>query len=78
MYAFAGSAKPSREICYKPAENMSKSLYTIANSNYYILVGNNEHDEKIKTFFSILQGEENLFENQNFFQISMYFFVLLC
>jgi hypothetical protein len=40
----------------------------IPNSNSYILVGNDEHDEKIKTFFSILQGEENLFENQNFVQ----------
>lgn len=38
----------------------------IPNSNSYILIGNDENDKKIKTFFSILEGEENLLDNEDF------------
>ena len=40
----------------------------IPNSDSYILIGTDEYDEKIKTFFSILEGEKKLQNNKFFFE----------
>ena len=40
----------------------------IPNSNSYILTGTDEHDNKIKTFFSVLEDENGLDQNKFFFQ----------
>lgn len=40
----------------------------IPNSDSYILIGTDEYDEKIKTFFSILEGEKKLQNNKIFFE----------
>ena len=40
----------------------------IPNSESYIIIGNDETDEKIKTFFSVLEDENGLEENKFFFE----------
>ena len=40
----------------------------IPNSESYIIIGNDETDEKIKTFFSVLEDEKGLEQNKFFFE----------
>ena len=44
----------------------------IPNSNSYILTGTDEHDNKIKTFFSVLEDENGLEQNKFFFDRSKF------
>ena len=48
--------------------NFNHKISKNPNSDSYILIGTDEYDEKIKTFFSILEGEKKLQNNKIFFE----------